>query len=42
MVHGKMKPAEKDEQLQLFVNHKAHIMFATTVLEVVGKVLKAS
>ena len=32
-VHGKMKPAEKDEQMQLFVSGKAQIMVATTVIE---------
>ena len=42
MVHGKMKPAEKDEQMQLFVNHKAHIMVATTVIEVGVNVPNAS
>ncbi len=34
MIHGKMKPAEKDAQMKLFVEHKAHIMVATTVIEV--------
>lgn len=29
-----MKPAEKDEQMQLFVSGKAQIMVATTVIEV--------
>ena len=33
-VHGKMRPAEKDYQMQLFVNHQANIMVATTVIEV--------
>ncbi len=33
-VHGKMKPAEKDYQMQLFVEHKADILVATTVIEV--------
>ena len=33
-VHGKMKPAEKDEQMQLFVSGEAQIMVATTVIEV--------
>ena len=33
-VHGKMKPAEKDHQMQLFVSGKAQIMVATTVIEV--------
>lgn len=30
-VHGKMKPAEKDAQMQLFVSGEAQIMVATTV-----------
>ncbi len=33
-VHGKMKPAEKDAQMALFVSHKADILVATTVIEV--------
>ncbi|MBQ7942250.1 MAG: ATP-dependent DNA helicase RecG [Muribaculaceae bacterium] len=33
-VHGKMRPAEKDYQMQLFVSHKADILVATTVIEV--------
>ncbi|MCM1520124.1 MAG: ATP-dependent DNA helicase RecG [Lachnoclostridium sp.] len=33
-VHGQMKPAEKDYQMQLFVNHEADILVATTVIEV--------
>ncbi|MGN0309404.1 MAG: ATP-dependent DNA helicase RecG [Bacteroides sp.] len=33
-VHGKMKPAEKEEQMQQFVNGTAQIMVATTVIEV--------
>ena len=33
-VHGKMKPAEKDAQMQLFVSGEAQIMVATTVIEV--------
>lgn len=33
-VHGKMKPAEKDHQMELFVSGKAAIMVATTVIEV--------
>lgn len=41
-VHGKMKPAEKDYQMQLFVNHQAHIMVATTVIEVGVNVPNAS
>lgn len=41
-VHGKMKPAEKDEQMQLFVSGKAQIMVATTVIEVGVNVPNAS
>ena len=33
-VHGKMKPAEKDAQMQLFVSGEAQIMVATTLIEV--------
>lgn len=33
-VHGKLKPAEKDHQMQLFVSGQARIMVATTVIEV--------
>lgn len=33
-VHGKMKPAEKDWQMQKFVEGKSRIMVATTVIEV--------
>ena len=41
-VHGKMRPAEKDHQMQLFFNHEAHIMVATTVIEVGVNVPNAS
>jgi len=34
MVHGKMKPAEKDYQMQLFASGEAAILVATTVIEV--------
>ncbi len=34
MVHGKLKPAEKDEAMQRFVSGLAQIMVATTVIEV--------
>jgi len=34
VVHGKMKPQEKDVSMQLFASGKAHIMVATTVIEV--------
>lgn len=42
MVHGKMKPAEKDAQMQKFVSGEAHIMVATTVIEVGVNVPNAS
>jgi ATP-dependent DNA helicase RecG len=41
-VHGKMKAAEKDEQMQRFVSGKAQIMVATTVIEVGVNVPNAS
>lgn len=41
-VHGKMKPSEKDEQMQLFVNGESQIMVATTVIEVGVNVPNAS
>ena len=41
-VHGKMKPAEKDREMQLFVSGKAQIMVATTVIEVGVNVPNAS
>lgn len=34
MVHGRMKPDEKDYQMSLFAEHKADILVATTVIEV--------
>ncbi|MCM1293654.1 MAG: ATP-dependent DNA helicase RecG [Bacteroides sp.] len=34
IVHGKMKPSEKDFQMNLFATHKADILVATTVIEV--------
>jgi len=34
MVHGKMKPAEKEEEMKLFASGQAKIMVATTVIEV--------
>ncbi len=33
-VHGQMKPAEKDYQMQLFASGEANILVATTVIEV--------
>ena len=41
-VHGRMKPAEKEHQMELFVNHEAHILVATTVIEVGVNVPNAS
>ena len=41
-VHGKMKSAEKDEQMQLFISGQAQIMVATTVIEVGVNVPNAS
>ncbi len=42
MVHGQMKPAEKDEEMQKFVNGQTNIMVATTVIEVGVDVPNAS
>lgn len=42
MVHGKMKPAEKDKNMQTFVSGKAKILVATTVIEVGVNVPNAS
>lgn len=42
MLHGKMKPAEKDEAMQYFASGKAHVMVATTVIEVGVNVPNAS
>ena len=33
-VHGRLKPAEKDHQMELFASGKAQILVATTVIEV--------
>ena len=41
-VHGKMKPAEKDAQMQLFISGDTQIMVATTVIEVGVNVPNAS
>ncbi|MCD8394836.1 MAG: ATP-dependent DNA helicase RecG [Bacteroidales bacterium] len=41
-VHGRMKPAEKDFQMQLFASHQADILVATTVIEVGVNVPNAS
>ena len=42
MVHGKLKPAEKDYQMQKFVNGETQIMVATTIIEVGVNVPNAS
>ena len=34
VVHGKMKPEDKETQMQTFKNGKTHILVATTVIEV--------
>ena len=41
-VHGQMKPAEKDAEMQRFVSGEAQIMVATTVIEVGVNVPNAS
>lgn len=41
-VHGKMKPKEKDAEMQRFVRNEAQIMVATTVIEVGVNVPNAS
>jgi ATP-dependent DNA helicase RecG len=42
VVHGRMKPADKDLEMQRFVSGKAQIMVATTVIEVGVNVPNAS
>ncbi|MFC6996209.1 ATP-dependent DNA helicase RecG [Rufibacter roseus] len=42
MVHGKMKPQDKDFEMQRFLKHETHIMVATTVIEVGVNVPNAS
>ena len=42
MVHGKMKPAEKDAEMQRFVSGETQILVATTVIEVGVNVPNAS
>ena len=42
VVHGKMKPAEKDAEMQRFKEGHTHIMVATTVIEVGVNVPNAS
>jgi ATP-dependent DNA helicase RecG len=41
-VHGKMKPSEKEHQMNLFVSGEARILVATTVIEVGVNVPNAS
>ncbi|GHU54839.1 ATP-dependent DNA helicase RecG [Bacteroidia bacterium] len=42
MVHGRMKPAEKDVEMQKFISGEANILLATTVIEVGVNVPNAS
>ena len=42
MVHGKMKPSEKDTEMQKFVSGETQILVATTVIEVGVNVPNAS
>ncbi len=42
MVHGKMKPQEKDDEMKKFVSGETQIMVATTVIEVGVNVPNAS
>lgn len=42
VVHGKMKPEEKDAAMNLFVKGQTHIMVATTVIEVGVNIPNAS
>jgi ATP-dependent DNA helicase RecG len=42
MVHGRMKPADKDAEMQLFKEGKTQMMVATTVIEVGVDVPNAS
>ena len=42
IVHGKMKPADKEYEMQRFVNNQTQIMIATTVIEVGVNVPNAS
>lgn len=41
-VHGKMKAADKDQEMQRFANHETHILVSTTVIEVGVNVPNAS
>lgn len=42
MVHGKMKAADKESEMQKFISGEAHILMATTVIEVGVNVPNAS
>jgi ATP-dependent DNA helicase RecG len=42
MVHGRMRPADKDFEMQRFLKKETHIMIATTVIEVGVNVPNAS
>lgn len=42
VVHGQMKPADKDISMNYFINHQADILIATTVIEVGVNVPNAS
>src|SRR5690554_6355827 len=42
IVHGKMKPADKDYEMQRFIKGETNIMVATTVIEVGVNVPNAS
>jgi ATP-dependent DNA helicase RecG len=42
IVHGKMKPKDKDFEMQRFIKHETHLMVATTVIEVGVNVPNAS
>ena len=41
-VHGKMRPSDKEEEMQRFLRHETQIMVATTVIEVGVNVPNAS
>ena len=41
-VHGRMKPADKDAEMQRFANQQTHILVSTTVIEVGVNVPNAS